>query len=242
MIYSKGKGIKKTKVIPVSKKEKEIVEKHIFGNVKKIDQKSFIVRDKVPMIKKILSKKFDLFKHLEEIKKELSPLMKFSDYGDGKIQTFILKCIDLFSFVKENNKEAIETVKDFSVERIENIWSQDLVEVNKKKEFIFEVMQEKFWEELTFEDIDNLIIKLAPLMKYYQKEKKVLIRVDKLDELRDVERKVMEVKENPNLEEFKKSPLAQKMIKEGITSKELDRKSTRLNSSHTDISRMPSSA
>ena len=58
-IFNKELKLLKEKL---TEKEKEIIEKHIFGNVKKIDQKSFIVRDKVPMIKKILSKKFDLFK------------------------------------------------------------------------------------------------------------------------------------------------------------------------------------
>lgn len=202
-------------------KEKEIIEKHILNEVRKIDQKSFIVREKIPMIKKIVSKKYNLVEHLEEIQKELSPLMKFSDYGNGKIQTFISKCIDLFRFVKEGDEEAIESVREFTVERLENIWSQDLTEIRRNKDLILDVMQEKFWDEITFEDIDLLILKIAPLMRYYWKEKKVLIRVDKIDEIRNIERKVMEVKENPSLEEFKKSELAKKMVKEGVTSAEL---------------------
>ncbi|MCF7910551.1 DEAD/DEAH box helicase family protein [Candidatus Pacearchaeota archaeon] len=215
-------------------KEKEIIEKHVLKEIGKIDQKSFIVRDKVPMIKNLVSKKYNLLEHIKEIQKELSPLMKFSDYGNGKVQTFISKCIDLFIFVKEGNLEAIESVKDFTIERLENIWSQDLTEVKKNKDLILEIMQDKFWDELTFEDIDMLIIKVAPLMKYFQKEKKMLIRVDKIDELRSIERKVMEVRENPNLEEFKKSELAQKMVKEGVTSielKEIEKQLRYLNSS-----------
>jgi type I restriction enzyme R subunit len=202
-------------------KEKEIVEKHILNEIKKIDQKSFIVRDKVPMIKNLVSKKFDLLEHIKEIQMELSPLMKFSEYGDGKVQTFISKCIDLFSFVKSGDKGAVESVKEFAIDRLENIWSQDLTEVKKNKDLILDIMQDKFWEELDFEDIDMLILKIAPLMRYYQKEKKMLIRVDKIDELRSVERKIMEVKENPSLEEFKKSDLACKMVEEGVTSEEL---------------------
>ncbi len=202
-------------------KERAIVEKHVLNEIKKIDQKSFIVRDKVPMIKNLVSKKYDLIEHIEEIQRELSPLVRFSEYGDGKVQTFISKCIDLFSFVKAGDNEAVESVKEFTIERLENIWSQDLTEVKNNKDLILDIMQDKFWEELDFEDIDMLIIKISPLMRYYQKEKKMLIRIDKIDELRSVERKVMEVKENPNLEEFKKSELAQKMIKEGVTSGEL---------------------
>jgi len=209
-------------------KEKEIVEKHILNEIGKIDQKSFVVRDKVPMIKNLVSKKFDLSEHINEIQKELSPLMKFSDYGNGKVQTFISKCIDLFSFVKENDLEAVDSVKEFTIDRLENIWSQDLTEVKRNKDLILEVMQDKFWDELTFEDIDMLIVKVAPLMKYYQKDKKMLIRVNKIDELRSVEEQIFKAKENPDLEEFKKSELAQKMINGGVTSEELKEIESRL--------------
>jgi hypothetical protein len=49
----------------------------------------------------------------------------------------------------------------------------------------------------------------------------MIIRIDKIDELRNIEQQVMQIKENPDLAEFKKSSLAKKMIKEGVTYKEL---------------------
>lgn len=200
--------------------ERKIIEKHVLKDINKIDVRSFIVRDKRPFIKEITSKKFDLKEHVEKLK-ELSPLMKFSEYGDGKVQTFINKCIDLFFYIKEGDLDAIENIKEFTITRIESVWLQDLTEVKKKEDIIEIITQDRFWDELTFEDVDMLIMKIAPLMKYYFKNKKPLIRIDKPDQLIKIERKLMEVKENPVLENFKKSELAQKMINGGISPKEL---------------------
>jgi len=224
-IFNKELDLLKKDLTP---KEKEIVEDHIIERVQKIDERSFIVRDKIPMIKKIVSKKFDLSAHIKELKSEISPLLKFSEFGDGKVQTFISHCTNLFKHVKENDVEKIHKEKEFIQKRVINLWEQDLEAVHRKDAAIKRLLQEKFWEELTFEDTDFLIREISPLMIYYQKEKKKLIRVDDPDFVLDVEEFKMEIKENPEFEKFKKSPLIQKMLKYGITWRELYRISNML--------------
>ncbi|MEM4605946.1 MAG: DEAD/DEAH box helicase family protein [Candidatus Pacearchaeota archaeon] len=202
-------------------REKEIIEGHIIERIGKIDTKSFIVRDKIPIIKKIVSKQYDLQKHIEEIKKEIAPLLKFSEFGDGKVQTFISNCIDLFKYIKESDIEGISKVQEFITEKVINVWESDLEAVRKKDEQIKIVLQEKFWQELTFEDVDFLIREIAPLMIYYEKEKRKIIKLDAPDLVLEVENFKMQIKEDKRFEEFKKSVLVQKMIKEGVTWKEL---------------------
>ena len=202
-------------------KEKEIIEEHIIENVSKIDQRSFIVREKLPMIKKIVSRRYDLGKHIEEIKKEIAPLLKFSEFGSGKVQTFISRCVDLFKYVKERKIEEIKKVREFVMERVINVWESDLEAVRKKSKEIMKVLQEKFWKELAFEDIDFLIREIAPLMVYYEKEKRKIIKVDAPDFVLKVENFKKQIKEDKRFEEFKKSPLVRKMIKEGVTWREL---------------------
>ncbi len=201
--------------------EKAIIEKRIIEDIDKIDRKSFIVKPKVEIIKKVVSKRFDLKEHIEDLKKEIAPLIKFTDFGDGRVQTFISHCVDLFSYVKEGDREAILQEQDFLLERIENVWSSNLQVVREKHEKIMKVMQDKFWSELTFADIDFLIREIAPLMKYYEPERKKIIRVDAPDLTRSVEDFKMIPKEDPDLEYLKNSPLMQKMVKQGVTWKEL---------------------
>ncbi|MBU3912946.1 MAG: hypothetical protein KKE50_02525, partial [Nanoarchaeota archaeon] len=201
--------------------EKKIIETRITEEVGRIDQKSFIVREHLEMVKKVISKKFDLKKHIEQLKKEIAPLIRFTDFGDGRVQTFISHCVDLFAYVKENDSENIMEEQDFLVERIENVWSSNLQVVREKQDKIMITMQTKFWKELTFADIDFLIREIAPLMKFYEPERKKIIRVDATDYTREVEGFKMQVKEDPDLEYVKNSKLMKKMAEEGVTWKEL---------------------
>lgn len=202
-------------------KEKKIIEEHVVEKVNKIDQKSFIVRDKVPIIKKVVSEKYNLEEHIKDLEDEIAPLLQFSEFGNGKVQTFISNCTDLFLYVKEGNKEGIDKIQDIAKEKLENIWSSNLEAVRSKSDEIMQVLQEKFWEELTFEDVDFLIREIAPLMVYYEKFRKARIHIDAPDFVKSVEDLKMEVKENPDLKKFKESELIQKIKKDGVTWKEL---------------------
>ena len=216
--------------------EKEIVERRVIESVEQINQKSFIVKPKIEIIKKVVSGKFDLKEYVEELKKEIAPLIRFTDFGDGRVQTLVSHCVDLFSYAKDSNVEAIHEEQEFILERVENIWSSNLQVVREQQGNIMRVMQEKFWRELTFADIDFLIRVIAPLMKYYEPERKKIIKVDAPDVTRAIETFKMQVKEDPSLEYIKNTPLLQKMAKEGVTWKELfaiEQQLRKLNSSWT---------
>jgi len=201
--------------------EKKIIEEHVVEKVKKIDQKSFIVRDKVSLIKKVISEPHSLEKHIKDLEKDITPLLQFSEFGNGKIQTFILNCTDLFLYVKESNSDGIDKIQDITKEKLENIWSSNLEAVRNKSDEIMKVSQEKFWEDLTFDDVDFLIKEIAPLMIYYEKTRKARIHIDAPDFIKSVEELKMDVKENPDLEKFKESALIQKIKNGGVTWKEL---------------------
>ena len=216
--------------------EKSIIEKKIIDDINQIDRKSFIVKPKLEIIKKVVSKKIDLKEHIEALKKEIAPLIKFTDFGDARVQVFISRCVDLFSYVKADDSEAKLQEQDFLMERIENVWSSNLQVVRAKHEKIMKVMQEKFWNELTFADIDFLIREIAPLMKYYEPERKRIIHINAPDMLRSIEEFKMPIREDPDLEYIKNSELMQKMVKQGVTWKELyeiEEELTKLNSAWT---------
>jgi len=205
----------------LDKDEKEIIERRIIESINNIDKKSFIVKPKVDIIKKVVSKKFDLEEHIKDLKEEIAPLIRFTDFGEGKAQTFISHCVDLFGYVKDNDTERILQEKDFILEKIENIWSSNLQAVRAKQDEIMRVIQEKFWRELTFADVDFLIRVIAPLMKYYEPTRKKIVNIHAPDETLNVEHFSMPEKENPQLEKIRNNALLKKMAKNGITWKEL---------------------
>ncbi len=216
--------------------EKKIIEKRILEEIGGIDRKSFIVKPKVEIIKKVVSRPYNLKQHIEQLKKDIAPLIRFSDFGDGRAQTFISHCVDLFSYVKDNDKESIAKEKDFLLDRIENVWSSNLQVVKDKQNEIMKVMQDRFWNELTFADIDFLIREISPLMKYFEPDRKKIIKIDAPDVIRNIENFKMDVKEDENLKYFKTLPLIQKMAKEGVSWRELfeiEKKLTELNPAWT---------
>jgi type I restriction enzyme R subunit len=123
--------------------------------------------------------------------------------------------------VKGNDADGIDKIREFLTGRIINVWESDLEAVRRKSEEIKRVLQEKFWQELTFEDIDFLIREIAPLMIYYEQKRKKIVRVNAPDFVLEVEDFKMQIKEDKRLEEFRKLPLVQKMIKEGVSWREL---------------------
>ena len=217
-ILNKELDLLKKKLNP---EEKQIIENNIINKIEKIDQRSFIVRGKIPLIKKVVSKKYNLEEHIKEIKEEVAPLLKFSEFGDGRVQTFISNCVDLFSYIKDNNPEGVIAIQNFVTERIISVWETNLEAVRKKDNQIKQVLQEKFWQELTFADVDFLIKEIAPLMIFYEKEKKKIVAVNARDFILGVQDFKMEIKENKEFEKFKESSLVKKMINEGVTWKEL---------------------
>jgi type I restriction enzyme, R subunit len=204
-------------------KQKEIISKNILGTIKEIDIDSPMVLEKKSIIKKVVSAKFDLDKHIQELKEDIAPLLIYSKSENSKVYTFVLKCIKLFEAVKMDDKEKIWEIQKFVKEKLENIWGGRLEVVKEKDEEIKKVLGDEFWQDLTFEDVDFLIKEIAPLMVYYEKKRKKMLRVDAPDQTINVETIKKEAKKNPEYIEFLNSNRLLKKIKEGegVTSNEL---------------------
>jgi type I restriction enzyme, R subunit len=205
-------------------KQKEFVENKIIEEVDALNKDSFIVREKLPIIKKVVSRKFDLKDYVAELKNEIAPLISLNPGKNPRITSFILKVEKLFKLILESDMEKIYDIKEFVKERMENILQKDNLEhVQEKREAILKVFEDSFWEDLTFEDVEFMIIELSPLLVYYEKNPKRILQVDAPDLVINIEKFKKEVKEDEELLEFlEKNPLIKK-IKEGtgITSHEL---------------------
>lgn len=207
----------------LNKKEKKIVEKQIRDTINEIDIESPLVMEKKEMIKKIVSSKFDLKKHIKELREEIAPLLIYSPSENAKVYAFISKCVKLFDYIKIDNKEKIGKIQDFVVKKAEAIWDKNLDAIKEKREALINIQQEPFWEEITFEDVDFLIRDIAPLMIFYEEERKNMIKINAPDAVIKVEKEVMEIKEDQEFKEFIENNPLMKKIKdgEGVTSKEL---------------------
>ena len=205
-------------------KQKEFIEDKIIEDINSLNKDSFIIREKLPIIKKVVSRKFDLKTYIEELKREIAPLISLNPGVNPLVSAFILQVEKLFGYILENDKEKIDKIREYVQEKMENILEKDHLEsVQKKREDVLKVFQETFWDGISFDDVEFMIRELAPLMIYYEKNPKKIIQVDAPDLVLNVEKFQHEVKVDEELKKFiESSPLLRKIKdSEGITSLEL---------------------
>ena len=207
----------------LSDKERKIVEKQIIDTIKGIDIESPLVMEKKDMIKKIISSKFDLKEHIRELKNDIAPLLIYSPSDNSKVYAFISKCIRLFDHIKTNNRDKIDKIQEFVVDRIESIWDKNLDAIKQKRDDLIRIQKEPFWEEIAFEDVDFLVREIAPLMIFYEEERKKMLRINAPDITTKVTKEIMErERKDPDFKNFiENDPIMKKLNDGGVTSNEL---------------------
>ncbi len=150
--------------------------------------------------------------------------MILSQGTNPNISSFILNTEKLFGYVLDRNLDKIEKIKQYVQEMAGNIIQKDnLNEIKNNRDKIMKVLQDEFWEDLTFDDVEFMVRELAPLMKYYEPDKRKIVQIDAPDLVLSREKYEKEIKEDSRLKEFlEKNPFVNKIKSgDGITSSEL---------------------
>ncbi len=204
--------------------QKTLISKKILDTINNLDHESFIVREKLPMIQKIKDASFDLDRHTGDLLNEISPLMITSQGENVNISSFILQVEKLFGYILDRRQEQIDKIGIYVQGLCENILRRDsLSEISDNRDNILSVLQGKFWEDLTFEDVEFLVREMAPLMRYYEPDPRKIIQIDAPDLVLTKKQFEKEIKEDAELKEFlEKNPLIKKIKDgDGITAHEL---------------------
>ena len=204
--------------------QKRIISEKIITSIDELDKESFVIREKLPTLEKMKEESFNLQKYVKDLLEKIAPLMIFNQGKNVNISSFILKVEKLFGYVLDNRKDLIENVRLYVQEMCKNILQRDnLTEIREKRKKILSVLREDFWEDITFSDVEFLVVQIAPLMKYYEPDPKKIIQIDAPDMVLFREMYEKEIKEDEELKSFlKENPLIKKIQDgEGITSPEL---------------------
>lgn len=204
--------------------QKKLISGKIMEPIESLDKGSFIVREKLPIIYEIENHTFDLENYMDALKKEISPLMILNEGTNANASAFILNTEKLFSHVLDKDFVKIEKIRQYVWEMAKNIIRKDnLSDIKNNKEKIMKVLQDDFWDGLTFDDVEFMIRELAPLMKYYEPKPKKIVQIDAPDLVLNREKYQKEIREDVRLKEFlEKNPFVMKIKSgEGITSSEL---------------------
>ena len=182
------------------------------------------MRESSPVIREIKQNSFNLERYVSELMKDISPLMILTQGEEPNVAAFILQTEKLFGYVLDRRLDRIDKIRDYVQKRCANILQKDNLEaVRFSRGNIMLVLQHDFWDDLTFDDVEFMVRELAPLMKYYEPDKKKVVQIDALDVVLSRETFVKEIKEDTALMEFlAKNPFVERM-RQGkcITSLEL---------------------
>ncbi len=206
----------------LDEKQKKLIVEKILTDLKALDEDSFIVREKLTLLRKV-KQTFELEKYIKELNEEIAPLLILKESQNANSLSFILQAERLFGYILKENTEKIEKVKLYVQEQIQNILrKENLNEIKDKKEQLIEVLQETFWDNLTFEKVEFLVKEIAPLMKYYEQLPKGHVQIDMTDKILTVEKIGFDFGEDKLVEFKDKNPILKKIKSgEGITSNEL---------------------
>ena len=236
VIFDNRVNLLTKKLNPIQRK---IIIGKIMSDINALNEESFIVREKNSLIKKLRGT-FDLEKYVKELHEEIGPMMIMAAGKEPKVTPFILQVEKLFYAIVSNKLDLIDKIKVYVQEKLENIMTKEtrITEIHAKKNFIIEVLQDEFWDDLTFEKVEKIIKELAPLAKYYEEVPGNPIEVNKPDVVLARTRYVYEIKEDPKMAALISSNPIIKKIKDGhgVTCdelRELERELIKLNSSYS---------
>ncbi len=129
------------------------------------------------------------------ISRDFTPNLTAKSQSDFKAIRFEIDVVDLATSHVSRNLEKYEALKDAVIEQIRELPISINI-VRKEKAYIEAVCQRNWWHKFSYPDLDIMINKLGPLMKYKGDDilKPGEVKLDLADEV--VEKKYIEFARN----------------------------------------------
>ena len=195
--------------------QKELITGKIRVTMDELNEEFFLVREKASIISRIKNSD-DLEGFVDPLIEEISPLMITQFGSNSKVSSFILKSEKLFECILDHDKEKIDKIRREVVFMISNVMEKDNLQViSEKKPQLIRARQSEFWEDLTFEDVEFLVIEVAPLMKYFEPTGDGIIDIPVVDVITDWKKFEKEVQEDEELKRLLERNESVRKLKEG---------------------------
>ncbi len=186
----KGKEPKGTRPLPVRLFESRINKLYVAEQIKDepvkvktigkirediaaLPKKSVVILDNQESIEKISNDNFWISiadEKLDYLRMHISPLMRVLSDADFKAMRFELDGIETQIARLAGDEECYGTLKEIIIEKVSELPLTVNV-VEREREWIEKVQSNHFWIIASDDDLDEMIERLAPLMKYRQTQK-----------------------------------------------------------------------
>lgn len=153
--------------------EMEIVEKEaakLREQIAALPAQSIVVRDAEKSLDRLNEAGFWenlTFEKIEFISREIQPLFRAFQVEDAKAMRFERDVVELGLALMNKDKKKFETLKDSIVERISELPLTVNV-VAARKDFIRQCQTPHFWNTISEEKLQELLVTIAPLMKFHE--------------------------------------------------------------------------
>ncbi len=186
----KGKEPKGTRPLPVrlfevrlnklyvsKAKNNETVEQKTINaireNISALPKNSVVILDNQECIEKVSGDNFWVSitdEKLDYLRMHISPLMRVLSDTDFKAMRFELDGIEAQIARLAGDDEKYEALKETIIEKVSEL-PMTVNVVEREREWIEKVQSNHFWITASDDDLDEMITRLAPLMKYRQTQK-----------------------------------------------------------------------
>ena len=186
----KGKEPKGTRSLPVrlfesrlnklyvsQQKQDELVKLKTIGKIRddimELPKNSVVILDNQEAIEKVSDDNFWISitdEKLDYLRMHISPLMRVLSDADFKAMRFELDGIEIQIARLGQDEERYDALKEIIIEKVSELPLTVNV-VEREREWIEKVQSNHFWITASDDDIDEMIARLAPLMKYRQTQK-----------------------------------------------------------------------
>ena len=147
--------------------------KTIRENIKALPKNSVVILDNQQAIEQVSDDNFWISvtdERIEYLRMHISPLMRALSDADFKAMRFELDGIEAQTAKLGLDDDRYDMLKETIIEKVSELPLTVNV-VERQKDWIEKVQSEHFWITATDDDLDEMIERLAPLMKFRQKQR-----------------------------------------------------------------------
>lgn len=147
----------------------ELVKNKLKEDIRSLPSNSVVVMEAQSEIDRVMEDEYwkrISDKQIEDLQRSIAPVMRVRSQADFKAMRFELHVVQLATTHLNQDADKFEVLKDALIEQIDSL-PMTINVVRKEMDYINEVIQPVWWQRFNYPDLEELVDRIGPLMKFY---------------------------------------------------------------------------
>lgn len=147
----------------------ELVKNKLKEDIRSLPSNSVVVMEAQSEIDRVMEEDYwkrISDKQIEDLQRSIAPVMRARSQADFKAMRFELHVVQLATTHLNQYGDKFEVLKDALIEQIDSL-PMTINVVRKEMDYINEVIQPVWWHRFNYPDLEELVDRIGPLMKFY---------------------------------------------------------------------------